>query len=125
MRRVRGWQPARLAAMLMTYTGRLALATRISKDLSMPLSRLLPSIGKPLSDRAGSRAACRNPLFAAGSPRRRTPRLAPRRARALRRPARPLLYASSPMRLRLDLGPSHAFPRVSDGHSVRVLPIDL
>src|SRR5438034_3157957 len=68
MRRVRGWQPARLAAMLMTYTGRLALATRISKDLSMPLSRLLPSIGQPLSDRAGSRAACRNPLFAAGSP---------------------------------------------------------
>src|SRR5438093_8827953 len=87
MRRVRGWQPARLAAMLMTYTGRLALATRISKDLSMPLSRLLPSIGQPLSDRAGSRAACRNPLFAAGSPRPRTPRPVPHRAGALGRQA--------------------------------------
>src|SRR5438034_4125426 len=125
MRRVRGWQPARLAAMLMTYTGRLALATRISKDLSMPLSRLLPSIGQPLSDRAGSRAACRNPLFAAGSPRPRTPRPAPRRAGALVRPALPPLYASSPMRFGLDFGTSNTSMAVSDGDSVRVLPIDL
>src|SRR5207247_9368157 len=125
MRRVRGWQPARLAAMLMTYTGRLALATRISKDLSMPLSRLLPSIGKPLSDRAGSRAACRNPLFAAGSPRPRTPRPAPRLAGALGRPALPPLYASSPMRFGLDFGTSITSLSVSDGDSVRVLPIDL
>src|SRR5256886_11823945 len=125
MRRVRGGQPPSLAAILMTYTGRLALATRISKALSMPLSRLLPSIGKPLSDRAGSRAACRNPLFAAGSPRPRTPRPAPRRAGALGRPALPPLYASSPMRFGLDFGTSNTSLAVSDGDSVRVLPIDL
>src|SRR6266566_3103785 len=124
MRRVRGWQPARLAAMLMTYTGRLALATRISKDLSMPLSRLLPPIGQPLSDRAGGRAACRNPLFAAGSPRPRTPRPAPRRAGALGRPALPPLYASSPMRFGLDFGTSNTSLAVNDGTSTRVLPID-
>src|SRR5437868_15450155 len=110
--------------MLMTYTGRLALATRISKVLSMPLSRLLSSFGQPLSDRAG-RAACRNPLFAAGSPRPRTPRPAPRRAGALGRPALPPLYASSPMRFGLDFGTSNPSLAVSDGDSVRVLPIDL
>src|SRR6266550_6060524 len=61
MRSVRGWQPARPAAMLMTYTGRRALATRISKDLSMPLSTLLLFRDRKAGERVGARLARRGP----------------------------------------------------------------
>src|SRR5207245_11100783 len=70
------------------------------------------------------RAACRHPRSAAGSPRPRTPRPAPRRTGALGRPALPPLYASSPMRFGLDFGTSNTSLAVNDGSSTRVLPID-
>src|SRR5438477_5382900 len=90
----------------------------------MPLSRVLLFARPPAHRSLDCRAACRNPLFAAGSPRPRTPRPAPRRAGALGRPALLRLYASSPMRFGLDFGTSNTSLAVNDGTSTRVLPID-
>src|SRR5438477_3141684 len=90
----------------------------------MPLSRVLLLARPPAHRSLDCRAACRNPLFAAGSPRPRTPRPAPRRAGALGRPALLRLYASSPMRFGLDFGTSNTSLAVNDGTSTRVLPID-
>src|SRR5438477_9284179 len=90
----------------------------------MPLSRVLLFARPPAHRSLDCRAACRNPLFAAGSPRPRTPRPAPRRAGALGRRALLPLYASSPMRFGLDFGTSNTSLAVNDGGSTRVLPID-
>src|SRR2546426_1211957 len=127
MRSVRGWQPAKLAAMLMTYTGRRALATGISKSLSMPLSRLLRPVDA-VSDRPGRP---RNPLYATAVPpafgrfpRGRGPQARSEHAGALGRPVLRPLYASSPMRFGLDFGTSNTSLAVNDGTSTRVLPID-
>src|SRR5438093_11156766 len=83
MRSVRGWHPARLAAMLITYTGRRALAMEISKSLSMSLSRLLLRV-RPT--RLALEAACRpKPSLRGGGPPGLRP--VPHRAGALGRQA--------------------------------------
>src|SRR2546430_1630685 len=84
MRRVRGWQPARLAAMLMTYTGRRALAIEISKSLSMLLSRFL-SRGRLPTLRPTERACRPKPSLRGGGPPGLRP--VPHRAGALGRQA--------------------------------------
>src|SRR5207249_9429823 len=60
-----------------------------------------------------------------GPARPPTRRPSSRRAPALGMPALPPLYASSPMRFGLEFGTSNTSLAVSDGDSVRVLPIDL
>src|SRR3989441_1964861 len=66
----------------------------------------------------------RNPLYATGSPRPRTPRPAPRVAGALGAwPAS--AYCCRPMRFGLDFGTSNTSLAVNDGTSTRVLPLDL
>src|SRR5438034_1975322 len=121
MRSVRGWHPASPAAMLMTYTGRRALATEISKSLSMPLSTLL-FIPRKEGRGAEERTA--------GPPR------TPARWGTGRRPGGPPSRKEGfggppcatdnwrPVRFGLDFGTSNTSLAVSDGDSVRVLPID-
>src|SRR5438093_9657953 len=121
MRSVRGWHHASPAAMLMTYTGRRALATEISKSLSMPLSTLL-FIPRKEGRGAEERTA--------GPPR------APARWGTGRRPGGPPSRKEGfggppcatdnwrPVRFGLDFGTSNTSLAVSDGDSVRVLPID-
>src|SRR5438876_532494 len=121
MRSVRGWHPASPAAMLMTYTGRRALTTEISKSLSMPLSTLLFI---PRKDGRGAEERT------AGPPR------APARWGTGRRPGGPPSRKEGfggppcatdnwrPVRFGLDFGTSNTSLAVSDGASTRVLPID-
>src|SRR5207253_3864628 len=121
MRSVRGWHPASPAAMLMTYTGRRALATEISKSLSMPLSTLL-FIPRKEGRGAEERTA--------GPPRARA------RWGTGRRPGGPPSRKEGfggppcatdnwrPVRFGLDFGTSNTSLAVSDGGSTRVLPID-
>src|SRR5438093_5584637 len=121
MRSVRGWHPASPAAMLMTFTGRRALATEISKSLSMPLSTLL-FIPRKEGRGAEERTA--------GPPR------TPARWGTGRRPGGPPSRKEGfggppcatdnwrPVRFGLDFGTSNTSLAVSDGDAVRVLPID-
>src|SRR5438552_14601027 len=124
MRSVRGWHPARLAAMLMTYTGRRALAMEISKSLSMPLSRVLLRCCTGQAANSQAARGLPKPSVRGGVPpasdasASSPPRGGPRQASPA--PA----YASSPMRFGLDFGTSNTSLAVNDGTSTRVLPID-
>src|SRR5207302_10545267 len=106
MRSVRGWHPARLAAMLMTYTGRRALAMEISKDLSMSLSRLFPF--RWLSSKRPGRH--RNALYAVADPP------ASGQGPTARGPSVPAWAAWGvlPVRFGLDFGASNTARAVSD-----------
>src|SRR5437016_13242570 len=117
MRSVRGWHPASPAAMLMTYTGRRALATEISKSLSMPLSTLL------FIPRKEGRGAEERTAGPPGAPARwrtgRRPGGAPSRKEGFGGP--PGGTANwRPVRVGVDFGASNTRLALSHGDTVRV-----